>query len=80
MIDILCMILSVIKLFIFIMAFHFKSIKRTINLTERKTEDGQIDSCTYRLKKKKKKKKKGKNQRTEGPESRTDGETLIFWD
>ena len=21
-----------------------------------------------------------KNQRTEGPESRTDGETLIFWD
>ena len=28
----------------------------------------------------KKKKKKKKNQRTEGPESRTDGETLIFWD
>ena len=23
---------------------------------------------------------KKKNQRTEGPESRTDGETLIFWD
>ena len=23
---------------------------------------------------------KAKNQRTEGPESRTDGETLIFWD
>ena len=22
----------------------------------------------------------GDNQRTEGPESRTDGETLIFWD
>ena len=38
MIDILCMILSVIKLFIYIVAFHFKSIKRTINLTERKTE------------------------------------------
>ena len=38
MIDILCMILSVIKLFIYIMAFHFKSIKRTINLTKRKTE------------------------------------------
>ena len=30
-------------------------------------------------KKKKKKKKKKKNQRTEGPESRTDGETLILW-
>ena len=38
MIDILCMILSVIKRFIYIMTFHFKSIKRTINLTERKPE------------------------------------------
>ena len=38
MIDFLCMILSVIKLFIHVMAFHFKSTKGTINLTERKTE------------------------------------------
>ena len=28
----------------------------------------------------KKKKKKKKKKRTEGPESCTDGETLIFWD
>ena len=28
----------VIKLFIYIMTFQFKSIKKTINLTERKTE------------------------------------------